>query len=160
MPSKIYFFLWTCLKGSLLTIGVLQQCGLILLNACPLWLQDEENIKHIFIHYPFASKIWTLFLREIDLSWIFPKGLDMLLLSWEIRKVSRKGRILWSLMCLSACWAIWSERNQRVFEDHSKPAFIVYSKAKHLACFWGLCCNTLGEYSVMHTKEGWGRLYL
>lgn len=109
VPSKLSFFFWTCLKGGLPTIVVLQHHGLILLNAYPLCLQDVESIEHIFIHCLFVSEVWTLFLREIGLSWVFPQGIDMLLLSWEIRNVSRKGRILRSLVCPVVCWGVTKE---------------------------------------------------
>lgn len=89
IPSKIFFFFWTCLKGNLLTLDVLQNCDLFLPNVYPLCLLAAESIEHIFIICPFASEVWTLFLKEIGLSCVLPKGMD-LLLSWDIYKVSKK----------------------------------------------------------------------
>lgn len=108
-------------------------------------------MDHIFIHCPFASKVWNLFLGDIGLSWVIPQGMDFLLLPCDIVKTSRKAKILWSLVCFAVCWAIWLER---VFEESSKPAYVIYSYAKELACFWGLRCRHLGVYSMVNTKEG------
>lgn len=75
-PSKVAFFVWTYLKGSLPTIDVLQHYGLIMSNVYPLCLKDEETTAHILIHCAFASKVWNLFLGEIGLSWVPPQDME------------------------------------------------------------------------------------
>lgn len=77
--------------------------------------------------------------------------MDSLLLSWDIEKVSKRGKMLWSLVCPAMCWAIWLERNQCVFEGCKKPAYAIYLNAKDLACFGGLR-SMHEEYSVTRVR--------
>lgn len=83
----------------------------------------------------------------------------MLLVSWNMWNVSKKGYLLWKLVCQAICWLIWLEHNKRVFEGCSELGFNIFCKAKELACFWGMECNHLGDYSVINTKRDWGQMF-
>lgn len=151
--SKVAFFFWTIVKERLLTIDLLQRRGMIILNACPICLKDAENVDHIFIYCRFDSEISERFLTEIHLSWVFPNRMVLLLALWNMWKVSKKGCILWKSVCSSICWLIWLEHNKSLFESCLESAFNIFCKARQLACFGGMACNHLGDYSVANTKR-------
>lgn len=122
-------------------------------------LKEAECIDHVFIHCPFVHEVWSMFLKEIGFSWVFPKHFGSLISSWDMRNVLRKGRILWNLVLPAVCRRIWLERNQHVFEGYCEPTFKVFSRAKDLVCFWGLNCSHMEDYLATRTKEEWGRLF-
>lgn len=113
IPSKV-IFLWITVRGRLSTVDLLQRRGMVLPNVCLLWLQEAKNIYHLFIHYPYATKVWGRLIHEIELARFFPYDSLAFSLSWKISGVPKKGRILWELLYLATCWCIWLERNQRV----------------------------------------------
>lgn len=99
IPSKVVFFLWTAVRDCLPSIDTLQSRGMIFPNICLLcmWevesinhLFQHESINHLFLHYPFASKVWVLLLKEIDLAWVFPTEINLLISSRNIRGISKK----------------------------------------------------------------------
>lgn len=109
---------------------------------------------------PLRTRFGPSFLERLDYHGPSPLGLYLLLLSWGIRRIPKKGQTIWSLVCPAVCWALWLERNQRVFKRHCELAFCVYSMAKDFACFWALKCHHLGDYSVTSTKQGWTSFFL
>lgn len=82
------------------------------------------------------------------MDWAFPSFIQDLLECWNISKISRKARILWSLVCSAVCWSIWLERNQQIIENQTELAYIVYKKAK--------VNFVLGELN----GKKWGRILL
>lgn len=122
-------------KGRLPTINLLQRRGMIFPNACPLCLHDAKSINHIFIHCPFASEIWEMFLKEIGLSWVFPNRVISLIASWNIWRVSKKGCTLWNSIYLAVYWLIWPERNKKVFEGCMEPAYNVFCRERSWHAF-------------------------
>lgn len=43
-PTRVLAFVWTTLLGKILTIDNFRRYGILLVNACPLCLKDEESI--------------------------------------------------------------------------------------------------------------------
>lgn len=65
---------------------------------------------------------------------------------------------MWRLVLGAVCWAIWRERNNRVFNGHSEPTWQVYRRAKDLILFWAKRCKgyeVIPNGNVMHH---WGRI--
>lgn len=98
-------------------------------------------------------------LRKVGVDWVFPSCIQDLFEGWHIFKTSRKARTLWSLVCPAVCWSIWLERNQRIFENQSKPTYIVYRKDKDRRCFWQTNCKEVGKDSFVNTKRGWRNIF-
>lgn len=47
-----------------------------------------------------------------------------------------KGKKLWQMILAAICWAIWLERNDRVFNSHAERSYQVYRRAKNFLLFW------------------------
>lgn len=133
---------------------------MILPNICLLYMQEAKSINHLFLHCPFASEVWSRFLKEISLAWVSLVELSTLISSWHIWGCPIRGKTLWKLTCPAVCWEIWLERNRRAFEDHAEPALNVYLKAKDFACLWGLNCGLEDDYSAASMKRNWPNLFL
>lgn len=49
-PSKVMFFVWTAIKGGILTLDNFQNRGFSFPNVCSLCLSDAESVGLIFFY--------------------------------------------------------------------------------------------------------------
>lgn len=98
--------------------------------------------KALITHLPIVHLVWKC--------GFFSSKRLALISSWNLRMIPKKVRVLWKLIYPAVCWEIQLERNQRVFERHTKPALNMYLNAKDLVCFqvinWGLGGNYSGAW--------------
>lgn len=62
-------------------------------SMCPLGRLDVESGDHIFIHYPFASKVWNIFKQALNLHFVMPKTMEELYGQWGNGGRGEKGKI-------------------------------------------------------------------
>ena len=118
---------------------------MIIVNACPLCLVDEESVNHL-LHRKLTNAHWSSTLKEFNFSWVLPQSLSELFHQCYCPISSTKGKATWRLSFLACIWTIWKERNKRCFEgiDSSQEdlilnmKFCVASWVSHLPDFWGL----------------------
>lgn len=55
---------------------------------------------------------------------------------WTSLALNAFGKRIWRLALAAVCWAIWLERNNRVFKGYSEPAWRIYRRAKVYILFW------------------------
>ena len=62
VPPRVLVFCWIARLNKILTIDKLRRRCHIIINGCPMCLEDEETVHHLLIHCPFAHRVWsTLF---------------------------------------------------------------------------------------------------
>ncbi|KAF5464706.1 hypothetical protein F2P56_014761 [Juglans regia] len=96
VPSKVAFFVWTSALGKILTTDNLRKRGCVVMNWCYLCKKDGESVDHLLLHCEVTKVLWDEIFRRVDVAWAMP-----------LRVVD--------LLCIM--WYIWSERNERCFED-------------------------------------------
>lgn len=113
---------------------------MIIPNAYPLCLKEGKSIDHPFIHSEYAREVWAYTFMEVCLSWVLPRELVDLVRSWNVFKISKKGRMLWKMVYPAVCWTLWLERNQRVFETKWNQHSTLIGKLKIFFVFgvWGV----------------------
>ena len=57
VPPRVLVFCWIVRKYKILTIDKWRRRNHIVVNGCPLCLNDEESVHHLMIHCVFASKL-------------------------------------------------------------------------------------------------------
>lgn len=137
----------------------LQKRGMYLPNICPLCYRDVESVDHIFLHCSYVSEVWGEIMMEAGIDWVFPRCLWDSFLSWKVRKLSPRSKVLWSLVFPSVCWTIWLDRNQTIFENHAELAYNIFRKAKDLLCFWATSCKEMGGSFRCRDKERVGKYF-
>lgn len=88
-----------------------------IVNGCPMCLRDEETVNHLLVHCNFAYNVWVALFARFDMQWVMPWSVAELFRRWLFRCHFTHGRILWKFMLYTACWKIWLERNNRIFNN-------------------------------------------
>ena len=64
------------IKSLFLTIDQLRKRNHIIVNGCPLCLNDEETVHHLLIHCPFAHGVWSAIINMYDMNWVMPRTVE------------------------------------------------------------------------------------
>uniref|UniRef100_A0A803PZR8 Reverse transcriptase zinc-binding domain-containing protein n=1 Tax=Cannabis sativa TaxID=3483 RepID=A0A803PZR8_CANSA len=116
--SRVKIFIWLVAHGKVNVHDVLQRRRPFILISpgwCVSCKSSGEEVEHLFLHCKFSSKLWSMLLEEFGLIWALPRSVPQMLVS-KI-KGSKRQDILWKTAVLATIWAIWLERNTRIFED-------------------------------------------
>ena len=63
VPPRILVFSWVARLHKILTMDQLRKRNFIVVNGCPLCLQDEETKTHLLVHCNYAQTVSTSILR-------------------------------------------------------------------------------------------------
>ena len=142
---KMNLFMWSIAQEALPLGELLQKRGIQSGVAC-VRCNEVESATHTFFNCPFAQEVWKLIpmkrvvhiATDIDFKnavvafrqavCLPPTGITTTILPW-------------------VCWALWSARNRRIFENHTLTAINVATKALRLAREWLNAQNQSGEVS-------------
>ena len=78
----------------ILTINKLRRRNHIIINGCPMCLEDEETVHHLLIHCPFAHRVWSALFEMFGMEWVMPRTLEDLFVQWHWRCKFIRGKIL------------------------------------------------------------------
>lgn len=59
-PARVVAFGWLALQGKILAMDNLQKRKMIVVNACPICLTDEESVDHLLLNCKLAQWLWNL----------------------------------------------------------------------------------------------------
>ncbi|CAH9127591.1 unnamed protein product [Cuscuta epithymum] len=128
-PPKIKIFLWQICSGCLPTRTNLQSRRVDCSNQCGLCGDPGESLTHIFMTCSVAKEAWS----TVSWKWTTQGGNDFLEQVGKKFHVKRKedlAKLIWG------CWAIWGERNCRVWQQASSPARQFMLKAEAFMTGW------------------------
>lgn len=138
---KIQFFMWTAVLEKISTMDALWRKGLALPSICLQSYHDAESINHLLIHCHFAWEIWCGVARDFGSTFAAATNFRDLLLGWRSSVFNTFGKRIWRLVPATVCWAIWLEKNHRVFKGHSEPTWRVYRRVKEYILLWTKLCK-------------------
>ena len=117
IPPKIRIFTWKACANALPTMSNLRKRGVNTDGLCPVCGLEEETIMHALCRCSAAKEIWGLW-KDCPLV-IGAEPLDFSDLAMKFLEV-RNPKDLEILVV--AAWAIWHNRNLKVFESDSQGA--------------------------------------
>ena len=127
----------------------------MIVNACPMCLQDEETAHHLLIHCQSACKIWNFVLNCFDMIWFMPGSVEDLFLQWHLGSKDWRGKILWKLALYATVWKTWLERNKRVFRDVSKSIEEITQSIVWKVSEWACIRKEFGGISAAGINRAW-----
>ncbi|RWR75099.1 Reverse transcriptase zinc-binding domain-containing protein [Cinnamomum micranthum f. kanehirae] len=150
-PPRVTAFTWLALRNKILTMDNLRLRHILLVNACPLCLADEESVDHLLFHCKQMRALWSAILYEFNCSWVMSQSIQDLFHQWATPIYTSKGKIMWCLSFLACVWTIWKERNRRCFEGIASSKedlifrlkFCIASWVSYLPDFWGLSTDAI-----------------
>ncbi|XP_030479135.1 uncharacterized protein LOC115696374 [Cannabis sativa] len=154
--SRVKIFIWLVAHGKVNVHDVLQRRRPFILISpgwCVCCKSNGEEVEHLFLHCKFSSKLWSMLLEEFGLIWALPRSVPQMLMS-KI-KGSKRQDILWKTAVLATIWAIWLERNTRIFEDVENSAIVVWDKIKFWTATWVFRTKHFEDLSFLDLSREW-----
>ncbi|XP_071704229.1 uncharacterized protein [Rutidosis leptorrhynchoides] len=120
LPQKIGIFIWRAVRNKLPVRTELDIRGIDLhTSRCPICDDDIENLQHTLLKCKFASDVWD----RIRNWW----GIDNLMIDnlSDLSKATNSNfkhpdiALIWQSVIWVACYLIWKNRNNKVFNNNS-----------------------------------------
>ena len=73
VPWKVAFFVWTATHGKILTIDILCERYLLIVDWCCRCKSSRKSIDHLLLHCSMAIDIWSRVLTLFGLTWVMLK---------------------------------------------------------------------------------------
>eukprot|EP00253_Pinus_taeda_P022901 PITA_22901 len=115
---KIRNFLWLLMQKKTLTWDNLLRKGFRGPSRCPMCLQEEETMNHLFNSCEWASQLWLWMEAILEDSDRNRDSIQDSITNWR-RNFSRIHRVdsIWKCTPRFITWTIWKERNRRIFTE-------------------------------------------
>ncbi|XP_058734009.1 uncharacterized protein LOC131605700 [Vicia villosa] len=146
MPSKIKIFAWRLVQNRLPTRLLLRIRGIIVVDydsLCVFGFQVREDNHHLFSGCPKTRKLWEMIQSWLGINVQFNSNFVSFYCNFvEAMKVICKEKDaggIWG----AACWAIWKQRNNIIFNNAVEDFDEIFHDTKILSWQW----------QVLGTKE-------
>ena len=140
-PSKVVAFSWTLLldriptRANLAIRNILEPDSSLL---CVLCDRTVETSSHLFLHCDVAYMIWRRILDWLDFNFVTSPNLFVHFECWSREatpnKIKKGAWLIWH----ATIWAIWNERNARIFNNQRKEVEEIVDGIKAVSWFWAL----------------------
>ncbi|CAI9773810.1 unnamed protein product [Fraxinus pennsylvanica] len=128
IPAKVRNFLWRASQLVLPTADHLRAKRVDIDKLCPVCLQHDESVLHSLVHCTLARRVWdTLGINSSpSLADSFKDWLNIVLSNnKEVRELIGM-----------TCWAIWTNRNEVVWQSRSYTVMKVIANSKGFLHQW------------------------
>jgi ribonuclease HI len=128
---KISLFLWLTTQNRILTWDNLIKRDFIGPSRCPLCQQNEETLEHLLNNCHYSQQIWDWGAQVMRRSQRIRGSIRDTLGNWGTSPFHNPIlQRIWQLLPGFSLWAIWKERNQRIFNSKSSPPTSTWEKIK------------------------------
>lgn len=119
-PSNICAFTWKVLLNRIPTRMNLLRRHIMPSSEvanCPVCLEAEESVDHLFILCPYAVKVWTLCYCWLGLQLTLPEICRKHLLQHEFPGFNSFQNGVYRVLWMAVIWSLWIHRNHIIFRD-------------------------------------------
>ena len=144
IPIKVKMFTWLLVLDKLNVHSILQRrrpYQYLSPGWCILCKNSNETIDHLFLHCDYSLRLWSNILKEFDLNWVIPRSSTELLSLGRGFSFTKKGNIVWKVSVTATCWAIWLERNNRIFEEVEDSFESIWDRIRLWVAIWLHFCK-------------------
>lgn len=103
---------------------------------CTFCNSEDETLLHLFTGCPFSDEILSRIQHWCRTAPMFVFDVSDLLKMADIQAVSKQQRFILKGIIITSMWALWNERNNRVFEDKRRRPIEVVEIIKTTSYFW------------------------
>ncbi|KAL5715811.1 hypothetical protein ACHQM5_017582 [Ranunculus cassubicifolius] len=108
----------------------------------------EETIDHLFVNCSVVEELWNYFYGCFGMQWESNDSFIQLLQNDEcLGWLTEKGKLIWECMVHALFWAVWEERNNRIFEGRELQTWRLMERVKYYLWSWNL-----GEKAMQKTR--------
>ncbi|CAN1818577.1 Transposon TX1 uncharacterized 149 kDa protein [Linum perenne] len=122
LPQKSKHLLWRILKRVISTRATLRRRGIDVIDECGSCSVEGETVEHLLFECPVATACWQLSGLEHGVSLLRGFGDDAR--QW-VRELILSGAEHFIQEVVALIWAIWHERNERVWQSHSSASEVI-----------------------------------
>jgi hypothetical protein len=139
-PPKVKFFAWLAMQNRVWTADRLAKRGWPNCGLCPLCKQVQESVDHLIFQCRVTVRIWGMIrdwlqLDHIDTSaWPLLRSTKEWWIGFSDAAVPNRKAV--ASLALLTSWAIWNERNARVFHHKCMPPTVILQNIKKDAALW------------------------
>jgi hypothetical protein len=141
-PSKVIAFSWQLLYDRIPTTSNLDYQGIIppdALRECVACVGRLESSSHLFLHCPFAMRVWYDIFRWLGVIIVILPSVALL---FEMvrgsgrnnKKLSQGLLMIWHV----TIWSIWKARNSVIFANGVLDPSVLVDEVKVLSWKWSL----------------------
>ena len=161
VPVRVKFFAWSLSLEKINTTDVLQHKRPFLClypDQCVMCKQDSESISHLFLQCHYARSLWVKVFNEFGLDTEVPDNLFHLLDHCSDKRWKNSIKSLWVCAIWAVSWAIWKERNSRIFSNEYVPVSNLWDKILFWVGIWVKTLNDFRSFSLTDLSMGWSFL--
>ncbi|KAL5709840.1 hypothetical protein ACHQM5_020477 [Ranunculus cassubicifolius] len=138
IPFRICFFAWMAFLGRIQTMDNLNERGLNLVNLCVLCDEgEEEDVDHLLLRCTRANEVWEWFFGSFGVPWVKPRSIkEALRMDLIQEELQPKGKWIARHLPKAIMWALWNERNRRIFEHKAQEMSRVKLDVQDLMFDW------------------------
>ncbi|KAL5716954.1 hypothetical protein ACHQM5_010053 [Ranunculus cassubicifolius] len=157
VPFRICFFVWMVYLGRIQTMENLNERGMGLTNLCVLCEDgEEEDVNHLFLKCRCAKELWEWFYGSFGVPWMRPNSVKGALgLELIHHSLSPKARWIANHLPKAIMWAIWNERNRRIFEHKAQEWSRVRLDVQDLMFNWSRGLEVVKDISHVDFIVHW-----
>jgi hypothetical protein len=139
VPSKVSIFVWRLLQNriptriNLVRRHVLQPDNNLCVSGCGV----IETTDHLFVGCCVFGTVWQLICKWLGISFVSPGSInDHFLQFIHLAGMPRSSHIYFKVIWLASTWAIWKDRNNRVFTNEVIDIHNILEKVKRNSFLW------------------------
>ncbi|XP_020262328.1 uncharacterized protein LOC109838283 [Asparagus officinalis] len=128
---KHSFILWLAIHAKLLTQDMLCHLGILDTNVCVLCSnQRNETCQHLLFECQYSVEAWNNMMNWLEYKWRSCSWESII--DWYSNKLRGKGfmKKLKRLALSATVYAIWIERNQRIFQQKFRAPAVLFRNIK------------------------------
>ncbi|XP_071713305.1 uncharacterized protein [Rutidosis leptorrhynchoides] len=117
IPSKIMVFHWLAIKNSIPVKDVLARRHILpshVSNLCVFCSLVDEFFDHLLLHCNWSFRIWSDLFHWWNIRWVIPRTVVDFFFDWYYGMCIKASRF-WKMIGPATIWAIWTSRNDLVF---------------------------------------------
>ena len=151
IPLKVNLLAWRLEMDRLPTrVALVRRCIDVQDVSCPLCQSVEESSKHVFSGCCFTFGVWSIIGKWCKIDPIFAFDIEDLLLLHQNAAESKWAKKIIRGIVMISCWAIWNERNKKVFQGENPSVVKVVATVKSLSFLW---LKSRARFNSLHWKD-------